>query len=56
MCDESDYVVGVISNQVFRVIYYVSRTLNEAQFNYVTMTKELLAIIFAFDKSHPYLI
>ncbi|RVW95554.1 putative mitochondrial protein [Vitis vinifera] len=32
------------------VIYYASKTLNEAQRNYTTIEKELLAIVFALDK------
>ena len=60
MCDASDYVVGVVLGQTkdktFHAIYYASRTLNEAQINYVTTKKELLAIVFAFDKFKAYLI
>ena len=41
---------------MFHAIYYASKTLNEAQFNYATIEKELLAIVFAFDKFRPYLI
>ena len=32
------------------------RTLNDAQLNYATIEKELLAIVFTFDKFQPYLI
>ncbi|XP_062094143.1 uncharacterized protein LOC133800207 [Humulus lupulus] len=60
MCDASDYAVGAVLGQqvdkVFRTIYYASRTLNDAQLNYATTEKEVLAIVFAFDKFRPYLI
>ena len=60
MCDASDYAIGAVLGQkrekIFQVIYYASRTLNDAQFNYATTEKELLAIVFAFDKFKPYLI
>ncbi|XP_062088688.1 uncharacterized protein LOC133795248 [Humulus lupulus] len=60
MCDASDYAVGAVLGQrvdkVFRTIYYDSRTLNDAQLNYATTEKELLAIVYAFDKFRPYLI
>ena len=43
MCDTSDYVVGVVLGQIRKdksfVIYYVSRTLNNAQMNYTTTEK-----------------
>ncbi|RVW67241.1 Retrovirus-related Pol polyprotein from transposon 17.6 [Vitis vinifera] len=38
------------------VIYYASKTLNEAQRNYTTTEKELLAVLFALDKFHAYLV
>ena len=41
---------------MFHAIYYASKTLNEAQLNYATTEKELLAIVFAFDKFQLYLI
>ncbi|RVW66958.1 Retrovirus-related Pol polyprotein from transposon 297 [Vitis vinifera] len=37
------------------VIYYASKTLNEAQRNYTTTEKELLAVVFALDKFRTYL-
>ncbi|XP_075097799.1 uncharacterized protein LOC142175126 [Nicotiana tabacum] len=50
MCDASDIAVGAILGQkrdkIFRPIYYASRTLNEAQKNYATIEKELLAVVF----------
>jgi len=60
MCDASDYAVGAVLGQrkdkVFHVIYYASRVLNKAQKNYATTEKELLAIVFAFDKFRSYLV
>lgn len=54
MCDASDTTVGVVLGQrkdkIFRPIYYANRTLNKAQLNYATTEKELLTIVFAFDK------
>ena len=60
MCDASDFSVGAVLNQrkekVFYAIYYASRTLNDAQLNYATTKKELLDVLFSFDKFRPYLI
>ena len=33
-----------------------SKTLNEAQFNYATTEKELLAVVFAFEKFRSYIV
>ncbi|KAK8690793.1 hypothetical protein V6N13_074319 [Hibiscus sabdariffa] len=41
---------------IFHPIYYASKTLNDAQVNYTTTEKELLAVIFAFGKFRSYLI
>ena len=60
MCDASDYAIGAVLGQkrerIFQVIYYASRTLNDAQLNYATTKKELLAIVFTFNKFRPYFI
>ncbi|WKA10620.1 hypothetical protein VitviT2T_028185 [Vitis vinifera] len=60
MCDASDFTVGVVLGQTEDgkpcVIYYASKTLNEAQRNYTTIEKELLAIVFALDKFRAYLV
>ena len=58
MCDAGDFAVRTVLGQreekVFYAIYYASQTLNDAQLNYATTEKELLAI--ALDKLRPYLI
>ena len=60
MCDASDFAIRAVLGQkrekFFQVIYYASRTLNDAQLNSATTEKELLAIVFAFDKFRSYLI
>ena len=60
MCDASDFAIGAILGQTEDgkpyVIYYVSKTLNEAQRNYTTTKKELLAVVFSLDKFHAYLV
>ena len=49
MCDASDFAIRVVLGQREDikpyVIYYVSKTLNEAQRNYTTTEKELLAVV-----------
>ena len=60
MCDASDYAIGAVLGQkrerTFQAIYYASGTMNDVQLNYATTEKELLTIVFAFDKFRPYLI
>ena len=60
MCDASDYAVGAVLGQkvgkATHVIYYASRTLNAAQCHYTTTEKELVAIVFAFEKFRSYLL
>jgi len=41
---------------VFHLIYYASKVLNDAQLNYATTEKELLAIVYALEKFRSYLI
>nr|GEW11063.1 reverse transcriptase domain-containing protein [Tanacetum cinerariifolium] len=60
MCDASDYAVGaVLGKRVekhFRPIHYASKTMNQAEMNYTTTEKEMLAVVYAFDKFRSYLI
>ncbi|KAM1277781.1 hypothetical protein ACFX2J_029884 [Malus domestica] len=60
MCDASDYALGAVLGQRKdkkpHVIYNASRKLNDAQLNYSTTEKELLAVVFALDKFRSYLI
>ncbi|KAH9791563.1 hypothetical protein KPL71_003800 [Citrus sinensis] len=60
MCDASDYAVGAVLGQrvdrIPHVIYYASMTLNDAQLNYSTTEKEMLAVVFALEKFRSYLI
>ena len=60
MHDASDFAIGVALGQRVNnrqhVIYYSSRTVNDAQQNYITTEKEFLAIVFALKKFRPYLL
>ena len=49
-------VLGQRKDKKPHVIYYASRTLNDAQLNYSTIEKELLAIVFTLDKFRSYLV
>ena len=57
MCDASDYAVGAVLGQRVdkkpTAIWYVSKTLAEAQMNYTTTEKELLAVVYALEKFRP---
>ncbi|GJW56954.1 reverse transcriptase domain-containing protein [Tanacetum coccineum] len=59
MCDASDYAVGAVLGQRktkhFQPIHYASKTMTDAQAHYTT-TKELLAVVYAFEKFRPYLV
>ena len=59
MCDASDHSVRAMLRQrkskILHSICYVSKTLIDAQLNYRTTEKELLAIVFIFDKFRVYL-
>lgn len=58
MCDASDFAIGAVLGQrrekVFHAIYYARKTLTDAQLNYTTIEKELLAVVYAFHKFRSY--
>ncbi|GKB36608.1 reverse transcriptase domain-containing protein [Tanacetum coccineum] len=60
MCDASDYAVGEVLGQrktkYFQPIHYASKTMTDAQAHYTTTEKELLAVLYAFEKFWPYLV
>ena len=60
MCDASNYAMGTILGQriekIFKAIYYASKTFNEAQVNYATIEKEMLVMVFAYEKFRPYIL
>ncbi|WVZ99152.1 hypothetical protein U9M48_044491 [Paspalum notatum var. saurae] len=61
MCDAGDYAVGAVfgaerKDGRVHAIYYAGKTLNEAQVNYATTEKELLAVVFAFEKFRSYIV
>ncbi|GKF42189.1 reverse transcriptase domain-containing protein [Tanacetum coccineum] len=60
MCDASDYAIGAVLGQRiekhFRPIHYASKTMTEAETNYTTTKKEMLAVVYAFEKFRSYLI
>nr|GEW10602.1 transposon Ty3-I Gag-Pol polyprotein [Tanacetum cinerariifolium] len=56
----NDYAVGAVLGQRiekhFRPIYYATKTMNQAEANYTTTEKEMLAVVYAFKKFRSYLI
>nr|GEV83452.1 reverse transcriptase domain-containing protein [Tanacetum cinerariifolium] len=60
MCDASDIAVEAVLGQRiekhFRPIHYASKMMTEAESNYTTTEKEMLAAVYAFEKFRSYLI
>ncbi|GKB13487.1 reverse transcriptase domain-containing protein, partial [Tanacetum coccineum] len=60
MCDASDFAFGAVLGQKygknFHPIYFASKTFNPAQQKYTVTEKELMAVVFAFNKFRSYLI
>nr|GEZ07406.1 reverse transcriptase domain-containing protein [Tanacetum cinerariifolium] len=59
MYDASDFAVGAILGQRvekhFRLIHYAIKTMTQAETNYTTTEKEMLAAVYAFEKfQHDY--
>nr|GEZ94772.1 reverse transcriptase domain-containing protein [Tanacetum cinerariifolium] len=54
MCDASDFAIGAVLGQRqdehFRPIHYASKTMTEAESNYTTTKKEMLPVVYAFEK------
>nr|GEV51321.1 reverse transcriptase domain-containing protein [Tanacetum cinerariifolium] len=60
MCDASDFAIGAVLGQRqekhFRRIHYASKTMIEAESNYTTTKKQMIAVVYAFEKFQSYLI
>nr|GEV66833.1 DNA-directed DNA polymerase [Tanacetum cinerariifolium] len=54
MCDASDFAIERV--KYFGPIHYASKTMTEAELSYTTMEKEILAVVYAFEKFRSYLI
>nr|GEY70796.1 reverse transcriptase domain-containing protein [Tanacetum cinerariifolium] len=60
MCDASDFAIGAVlgkrDEKHFKPIHYASKMMIDAKSNYTTTEKEMLAIVYAFEKFRSYLI
>nr|GFA67068.1 reverse transcriptase domain-containing protein [Tanacetum cinerariifolium]GFA67073.1 reverse transcriptase domain-containing protein [Tanacetum cinerariifolium] len=60
MCDASDFAIGAVLRQrkmkYFQPTHYASKTMTEAHIHYATTEKEMIAVVYAFEKFRPYLI
>ncbi|GJZ27181.1 reverse transcriptase domain-containing protein [Tanacetum coccineum] len=60
MCNASDFAIGAVLGQRktkhFQPIHYSSKTMTEAQIHYTMTEKEMLAVLYAFEKFWPYLV
>nr|GEU94188.1 DNA-directed DNA polymerase [Tanacetum cinerariifolium] len=60
MCDASDFAIGAVLGQRqekhFKPIHYASKTMTKAESNYTTTKKEMLAMVYAFEKFQSYVI
>nr|GEX50670.1 reverse transcriptase domain-containing protein [Tanacetum cinerariifolium] len=57
---KDDFAIGAVlgkhQENHFRPIHYASKTMTEAESNYTTTVKEMLAVVYAFKKFRSYLI
>nr|GEV01343.1 reverse transcriptase domain-containing protein [Tanacetum cinerariifolium] len=60
MCDASNFAIGVVLGQRktkhFQPIHCASKTITEAQIHYTMTEKEMLVVVYAFEKFRPYLV
>nr|GEY31423.1 reverse transcriptase domain-containing protein [Tanacetum cinerariifolium] len=60
MCDASDFAIGAVLGQRktkhFQSIHYDSKTMTKAQIHYTMTEKEMLVVVYAFEKFRPYLV
>ncbi|GKA57736.1 reverse transcriptase domain-containing protein, partial [Tanacetum coccineum] len=60
MCNASDFAIGAVLGQrkdkYFSHVHYASKTLSDAQTNYTVTEKELLDVVYAFEKFRSYLV
>nr|GFC00471.1 reverse transcriptase domain-containing protein [Tanacetum cinerariifolium] len=60
MCDASDFAISAVLGQRktkhFQPIHYASKTMTEAQIHYTSTKKEMLVVVYAFEKFRPYLV
>ncbi|GJY41361.1 reverse transcriptase domain-containing protein [Tanacetum coccineum] len=60
MCDASNFAIGAVlgqrKNKHFQPIHYASKTMTKAQAHYTMTEKELLAVVYAFEKFQSYLV
>ncbi|GKB76098.1 reverse transcriptase domain-containing protein [Tanacetum coccineum] len=59
MCDASDFDIGAVLGQRhekhFRPIHYASKIMNEAESHYTKTEKEMLVVVYDFEKFRSYL-
>ncbi|GJW04233.1 reverse transcriptase domain-containing protein [Tanacetum coccineum] len=54
---QCESVLGLRKVEAFySLIHYASKTMTEAQIHYTTIEKEMLAVVYAFEKFQPYLV